>query len=155
MRLVLQRVRRAEVAWSEDGLERSEAIGRGLCILAGAADEDTEAEVRRLAGKVGNLRIFSDAEGKFNLSLQDVGGEALVVSQFTLFADMSRGRRPSFIGAGSPEAASRTVGVLAAELAALGVPVKTGRFGADMLVSIENDGPVTIVMSSDGWRTEV
>lgn len=155
MRLVLQRVTSARVAWSEDGGEHSEQIGRGLCILAGAAGDDEPADVRRLAAKVAQLRIFGDDAGRFNLSLQDVEGEALVVSQFTLFADMSRGRRPSFIGAGAPEEASARVDEFAQALRDLGVPTRSGRFGAHMTVSIDNDGPVTIVMSTDGWMTQV
>ena len=155
MRLVLQRVTSARVTWSEEGAERLEQIAGGLCILAGAAGDDEPAEMTRLAAKVAQLRIFPDEGGRFNRSLLDVEGEALVVSQFTLFADMARGRRPSFIGAGAPEIASARVDEFAQALRDLGVPTRTGRFGAQMAVSLVNDGPVTIVMSTDPWTTQV
>jgi D-tyrosyl-tRNA(Tyr) deacylase len=117
-------------------------------LLVGVADGDDEATATALARKCAELRIFSDEEGKFNLSLLDVGGEALVVSQFTLLADTRRGRRPSFTGAAAPEAASGLVEEFAEALRGQGVPVQTGKFGAHMKVSLVNDGPVTIVLDS-------
>lgn len=143
MRLVLQRVRRGQV--SVDGRPVA-AIERGLVILVGVGHGDSEEQAEALAEKVATLRIFEDAQGKTNLSLQDVGGQALVVSQFTLYADTRKGRRPSFIDAALPEAAEPLVRRFAEGLAARGVPTQTGVFGAHMLVEIENDGPVTIVL---------
>jgi D-aminoacyl-tRNA deacylase len=155
VRLIVQRVARAAVSWqSDDGPQRRE-IGPGLAILAGAGPEDTQADAQRLARKVASLRIFADKQGLSNLSLLDVGGAALVVSQFTLLADLARGRRPSFIGAGDPAAARRRVDDLASELRELGVPVETGEFGARMRVDIVNDGPVTFALSTDEWSTRV
>jgi D-tyrosyl-tRNA(Tyr) deacylase len=124
------------------------SIGRGLLLLAGIADGDSEEEARKLAQKCAEMRIFSDDDGHFNLSLPDVGGEALVVSQFTLFADVRRGRRPSFDEAARPEVAEPLVDALAAALRDAGVPVQTGHFGARMAVSLVNEGPVTIVIDS-------
>jgi D-tyrosyl-tRNA(Tyr) deacylase len=145
MRAVLQRVSLASV--SVDG-ETVASIGPGLLILAGIAEGDDEAEVRRIAGKCAEMRIFSDAEGRFNLSLLDTGGEALVVSQFTLLADVRRGRRPSFSDAARPEQAEPLVEAFAKELSRLGVATQTGRFGAKMAVELVNDGPVTISIDS-------
>jgi len=146
MRIVLQRVSRAAVV--VEG-EKVAEIGSGLLILVGVAQGDEEAVVRRLANKVAELRIFSDAAGKFNLSLLDVGGEALVVSQFTLLADAHRGRRPAFTQAARPEIAEPLVETFAQALQAMGVPTQTGRFGAKMAVELVNDGPVTIVLDSE------
>ncbi len=145
MKVVLQRVSRASVSVDE---EMVASIGRGLLLLVGVAPEDGEEEARRLAGKCAELRVFSDAEGKFNHSLLDVGGEALVVSQFTLLADVRRGRRPSFTGAASPELAEPLVEAFARALRDAGAPAQTGRFGARMEVELVNDGPVTIVLDS-------
>jgi len=145
MKVVVQRVSRASV--TVDG-EVVASIGRGLLLLVGAADGDGEEEARRLAVKCAELRIFSDAEGKFNLSLPDIGGEALVVSQFTLLADTRRGRRPSFTGAAAPETAEPLVEAFAAAMREAGVPVQTGRFGAKMTVALVNEGPVTILLDS-------
>ena len=145
MRVVLQRVSRASVM--VDG-QTVASIGRGLLALVGAADGDSEEEAVRLARKCAELRVFSDAEGKFNLSLPDVGGEALVVSQFTLLADTRRGRRPSFVGAAPPEVAEALVAAFAAAMREAGVPTQTGRFGAKMTVELANEGPVTIVLDS-------
>jgi len=122
------------------------AIGPGLVVLLGVKTGDTEAEARWLANKIANLRIFSDQEGKFNLSALDVGGEALVVSQFTLYGDARKGRRPSFIEAAPPEVAEPLVEKFVEFLRAKGLKVETGRFGAIMLVEIHNDGPVTIIL---------
>lgn len=152
MRAVLQRASRARVV--VDGVE----VGRlepapGLVALVGVAPEDGEAEARLLADKIAGLRIFSDEQGKFNLSLRDVTGGALVVSQFTLFADVRRGRRPGFTGAAAPDRAAPLVDRVMDELRALGVPVQGGRFGAHMEVELVNDGPVTIQLDTDVWRT--
>ena len=145
MRVVVQRVSRASV--SVDG-EIVASIGRGLLLLVGVADGDGEEDARRLATKCAELRIFSDAEGKFNLSLLDIGAEALVVSQFTLLADTRRGRRPSFVGAAPPETAEPLVEAFARAMREAGVPTQTGRFGAKMTVELVNEGPVTIVLDS-------
>jgi len=146
MRIVLQRVASASV--TVDG-EKVGAIGRGLLLLVGIAHADGEAQARSLGRKCAEMRIFSDSEGLFNLSLLDIGGEALVVSQFTLIADVRRGRRPSFVTAAPPEAAESLVEAFAQALRNAGVPTQTGRFGARMLVSLVNDGPVTIVLDSE------
>ena len=146
MRIVIQRVRRGRV--SVDG-ETVAEIGKGLVVLAGIGPDDGEAQAAYLAEKTAHLRIFADAEGKTNLSCLDVGGEMIVVSQFTLYADTRKGRRPSFINAAPPEIAEPLVERFAELLRAQGVPVQTGEFGASMLVEIENDGPVTIVVDRD------
>lgn len=143
MRIVVQRVRQAKV--SVNG-ETVAAIGPGVVVLVGVTHNDTPEEARWLAQKVAGLRIFEDAEGKMNLSLLDVGGEAIVVSQFTLYGDARKGRRPSFTEAAPPAIAEPLVQRFAEELAAAGVPVQTGIFGAHMLVEIHNDGPVTILL---------
>ncbi len=153
MRLVIQRVTRARVSWpGPDGSEAFSAIGRGLVILVGAAPADTEAAVAKLAGKVALLRIFAGAAGRTDLGLLDVGGEALVVSQFTLFADAGRGRRPGFTGAADPELARSLCELFAQSLAEHGVPTRSGSFGAPMVVSLDNEGPFTLVLSSDPWH---
>ncbi len=141
MRAVVQRVKRGSV--QVDGKSIAE-IGRGYVILLGVGPTDTGATAAALAKKISLLRVFEDEQGKMNLSIQDVGGQALVVSQFTLYADTSRGNRPSFINAAAPETASPLVQRFAAHLAGFGIPVQQGEFGAHMLVDIENDGPVTI-----------
>jgi D-aminoacyl-tRNA deacylase len=146
MRLVLQRVTRASVSWES---ERNE-IGLGLAILVGVGPADDEASATRLAEKVAQLRLFQDAEGKTNLSLQEVGGGALVVSQFTLYADLSRGRRPGFTGAAAPDLAERIYEHFAAALADQGIEVKTGSFGAEMDVELINHGPFTLLIDSEG-----
>lgn len=143
MRLVLQRVRRSRVV--VEGREVA-AIGHGLTILVGVGHDDTEAEARWLADKTATLRVFEDAQGLTNLSIQDVGGQALVVSQFTLYADARKGRRPSFIAAAAPEKAEPLVQAFAEHLAQQGVPTQMGLFGAMMLVEIENEGPLTILL---------
>jgi D-tyrosyl-tRNA(Tyr) deacylase len=141
VRALIQRVIEASV---EVGGERVAAIGAGLLVLVAAGVEDDSGGPARMAAKVARLRIFADPEGRMNRSLQDVGGEALVVSQFTLYADVSRGNRPGFTAAAAPELGAELVDAFAAELAALGVRVATGRFGAHMQVHLTNDGPVTI-----------
>lgn len=143
---MIQRVSRASV--SVDGAVVA-SIGPGLLALVGVGEGDGEEEARRLARKCAEMRIFADAEGKFNLSLLGAGGEALVVSQFTLVADVRKGRRPSFVGAAAPELAEPLVESFAAALREAGVPTQTGRFGAMMSVELVNDGPVTIVVDSD------
>ncbi|HEU0304118.1 MAG TPA: D-aminoacyl-tRNA deacylase [Gaiellaceae bacterium] len=124
------------------------AIGRGLCVLVGIAADDDAAAAARLAGKVARLRIFENEEGKFDRSLFDVGGSALVVSQVTLIADMRKGNRPSFAEAAPPAVAEPLYETFCAELEALGVPVERGVFGARMAVQLVNDGPVTIVVDA-------
>jgi D-tyrosyl-tRNA(Tyr) deacylase len=141
VRALLQRVSRAEVR--VDGASVGE-IGRGLVVLVGVGPEDDEAVADALAGQVAELRIFADDEGRTNRSLLDVEGGALVVSQFTLFADTRRGRRPGFTGAAPPDQAERLYERFVAAIAELGVPVATGRFGASMAVELVNDGPFTI-----------
>ena len=143
MRVVLQRVSHGRVG--VDGRTVAE-IDTGLVILLGIGPGDGEEQIRYLVEKIANLRIFEDQDGKMNLSLLDVGGEAIVVSQFTLYADTRKGRRPSFTGAAPPQVASPLVERFAASLRARGVPCQTGEFGAHMLVEIDNDGPVTIWM---------
>jgi D-tyrosyl-tRNA(Tyr) deacylase len=121
-------------------------IGPGLCVLLGVAEGDTEAAAERLAGKVSRLRIFENEGGKFDRSLLDVGGEALVVSQFTLIADTDKGNRPSFAGAARPEQAEPYYERFCQVLGDLGVSVETGVFGARMALEIVNDGPVTLIL---------
>jgi D-tyrosyl-tRNA(Tyr) deacylase len=143
MRAVLQRVQRSSVSV---GGERIAAIGPGLAILLGVGPEDRAETARALAEKTALLRIFEDEAGKMNRSLLDVGGEAIVVSQFTLYADARKGRRPSFTGAALPELARPLVDEFTRQLQSMGVPTQTGRFGAEMVVEIINDGPVTILL---------
>jgi len=143
MRIVLQRVSRASV--TIDGAVTG-AIGQGFCLLVGYAPDDTTEIVSWLAEKVTGLRLFSDAEGKMNLGLSDVGGQLLVISQFTLYGDASKGRRPSFIGAARPETAVPLHEQFMTELRNRGLTVATGEFGADMQVELVNDGPVTLIL---------
>jgi D-tyrosyl-tRNA(Tyr) deacylase len=145
MRAVLQRVTRASV--SVDG-ELLASIGSGMVVLVGVATGDTLEDAHRLARKTADLRIFAGGAGTFDRSLLEAGGQALVVSQFTLLADVRKGRRPSFVGAASPEIAVQLVDAFAATLRELGVSVAEGRFGAHMAVELENDGPVTIVLDT-------
>ena len=155
MRLVVQRVTSGSVSWEESGDKQAATIGRGLVLLVGAGAGDDDATIRRLADKVIDLRIFADEAGRMNLSLVDVGGSALIVSQFTLFADMSRGRRPSLLGAGDPKRAEELYLGFVQRFRERGIETKTGSFGAVMTVTIENDGPVTLVLSSAEWQTRV
>jgi D-tyrosyl-tRNA(Tyr) deacylase len=148
MRAVLQRVTSAAVRVDDEVIG---TIERGLVALVGVAHTDTVADAELLARKTAELRIFNDAHGKFNLSLLDVGGAALVVSQFTLFADVRKGRRPGFTDAAPPEVAAPLVDAYADALRRLGVPVATGRFGAHMQVALVNDGPVTILLDTTLW----
>ena len=142
---VIQRVNNASV--TVDG-EVISSISAGLLILLGAAKGDGAADVEYLAGKIANMRIFSDADGKMNLSLIDVKGEALVVSQFTLLGDWRKGRRPGFDMAAKPDDAAKLVDMFAENLRTMGIAVKTGKFGAYMKVNLENDGPVTFSMDT-------
>jgi D-aminoacyl-tRNA deacylase len=146
MRTVVQRVQEASVS---RGGEVVGACGRGLLVLLGVAARDTSADAERLAGKVARLRVFENEEGRFDRSLLDVQGEALVVSQFTLIADTSKGNRPSFTDAAEPKAAEPLYERFCEALRAEGVPVQTGAFGARMVVSLVNDGPVTIILDLD------
>jgi D-tyrosyl-tRNA(Tyr) deacylase len=141
MRALLQRVTHAKVIVEGQTIAQ---IGQGLVILLGIGHGDSEEKAHFLAEKIANLRIFEDEQGKTNLSIQDVKGEALVVSQFTLYADTRKGRRPSFTDAALPEVAAPLVEYFAAILHEQGVPTQTGQFGAHMLVEIHNNGPVTI-----------
>ena len=143
MKAVIQRVSQGRV--TVDGRVVAE-IGKGLVILLGVAPEDTLATVEQMTEKIAHLRIFEDDEGKMNLSALDVGGEAIVVSQFTLYADTRRGRRPSFIDAAKPEIAEPLVEACAEQLSARGIPTQTGVFGAHMDVALVNVGPVTILL---------
>ena len=143
MRAVCQRVTRARV--SVDGAVVGE-IGAGLCVLLGVAEGDGETEAVQLAGKIARLRIFPDGDGRFDRSVLDTGGAALVVSQFTLIADTAKGNRPSFAGAARPEQAEPLYERFRQELRELGVPVEAGVFGAKMQVELVNDGPVTIIL---------
>lgn len=141
MRVVVQRVSRARVTPGGE-------IGRGLCILLGVARGDGEEAAERLAGKIARLRVFPDDEGRFDRSVLDVGGAALVVSQFTLIADTAKGNRPSFAAAAPPEEAEPLYSHFCDLLRGLGVPVETGVFGAKMEVELVNDGPVTIALET-------
>jgi D-aminoacyl-tRNA deacylase len=141
VRAVLQRVSRAQVTVQDKAVAQ---IGSGLVVLLGIGHKDGDAQARLLAEKIVNLRIFEDQQGKMNLSLLDTGGEMIVVSQFTLYADTRRGRRPSFTGAALPEQAEPLINRFVELLRSLGAAVQTGVFGADMSVEIVNDGPVTI-----------
>ena len=145
MRVVLQRVARAAVA--VDGAPVS-SIGPGYLLLVGVGHDDTEADAEGLATKIAGLRIFRDGDGKTNLDLAAVGGEALVVSQFTLYADTRKGRRPSFLGAAEPTRAAELVEHLARALETHGVRVGRGVFGAEMAIDLLNDGPFTIVFDT-------
>ena len=147
MRCLIQRAGSAHVAVNG---EKIGEIGPGLLILICAMQDDTEVEARALAGKIAKLRIFRDDQGRMNRSVTDIGGEALIVSQFTLAADMSRGNRPGFSSAAGPEKGEALYNAFSGYVAAAGVPVQTGRFGADMQVYLVNDGPVTIWMDTAG-----
>lgn len=149
MRAVVQRVSSAQVTVDGDAVGK---ITHGLLVLVGATHDDTVVDARAVAAKIAGLRIMADQAGKMNLSLLDTGGEALVVSQFTLYGDVRKGRRPSFVKAARPDPAQVLVDEVVAELARRGVPVATGRFGAMMEVSLTNDGPVTIILETFGGR---
>lgn len=141
MRAIVQRASHALVV--VDG-ETVGSIGPGLCVLVGVTHGDTEDQARKLADKLWKLRIFSDADHKMNLSVADIGGDVLVISQFTLYGDARKGNRPSYIEAARPEVAAPLIDLVCSELRGLGATVATGVFGADMQVELVNDGPVTI-----------
>lgn len=144
MVIVVQRVLEASVSVENQPIGQ---VGKGLLLLIGVAENDTEAQARSMAARILKLRIFADAEGRMSLSIGDVGGDILAVSQFTLLGDFSKGNRPSFHRAARPEVARPLFDACVAELAALsGRPVATGKFGADMRVSLVNDGPATFVL---------
>ena len=149
MRAVCQRVTRASVRISGAGVGE---IGPGMCVLLGVARSDGEAQAGRLAGKIARLRVFGDQGERVTRSLLDTGGAALVVSQFTLLADTSKGNRPSFTDAAAPDAAELLYERFCDELRALGVPVEQGLFGARMEVELVNDGPVTIILEAGAQR---
>lgn len=142
---LVQRVKKSSVTVEEQVVG---AIGPGLNVLLGVATGDSQADADYLAAKVANLRIFEDPQGKMNLSVRDTGGRVLVISQFTLLGDCRKGRRPSFVDAAPPESAQRLYHRFIDQVRALGVDVKTGRFGAMMQVTIVNDGPVTLLVHS-------
>ncbi len=148
MKLVIQRVSRASVACGA----HFKAIGRGLLVLFGAEEGDRTADAVLLARKTAGLRIFPDENGKMNLSLADIGGEVLVVPNFSLAADCRKGNRPSFIKAGDPAAAAGYFEEYLQLLAGYGLPVKGGVFGGDMQVELVNDGPITIIMDTTEWK---
>jgi D-aminoacyl-tRNA deacylase len=146
MRAVVQRVQSARVLAAGEVVG---AIGQGLLVLLGVAPTDTPAQVQWLADKVVGLRIFADADGKMNRAIADIGGGVLVVSQFTLYGDCRKGRRPSFVGAAAPEIAEPLYEAFLNGVRALGIPVAAGRFGAMMQVELVNDGPVTLIIDAD------
>jgi D-aminoacyl-tRNA deacylase len=145
MRAVVQRVRRAKVAVNAS---TTGEIGLGLVVLIGVGHNDTEDDVNYLAAKIAGLRIFEDADGKMNLSAADVGGSVLAVSQFTLYGDVRKGKRPSFDAAAPPEPARRLYEVFVAQIRAAGLRCETGRFQETMQVELVNEGPVTILLDS-------
>ena len=145
MRALVQRVTRARVTVGDELVGE---IGQGLCVLVGVTHDDTDASAQRLAEKVWHLRVFDDDAGVMNRALADVGGAALVVSQFTLYGDTSRGRRPGWSAAAPPEQAEPLVSVFTMALTELGAAVASGRFGADMAVELVNDGPVTLLLET-------
>jgi D-aminoacyl-tRNA deacylase len=151
VRALVQRVSSASVTSTPDGggvPEETGRIGAGLVVLLGVTHDDDEATARKLAEKLWHLRIFEDAEGQLNRSCGDVGGAVLVVSQFTLYGDATKGRRPSFVAAARPEHAEPLVACLVARLEELGAPVATGRFRTHMDVTLVNDGPVTLLIET-------
>ena len=149
MRVVVQRVGEATVSVDGQTVER---IGHGFVVLVGIAAGDSTDDVAAIAAKLASLRIFRDGDRKMNRSVVDVGGEILVVSQFTLLAEVRKGRRPSWVGAAAPEQAEQLIDELVRRLREEGIPVRTGVFGASMQVALINDGPVTIVIDSSQGR---
>lgn len=148
MRLVIQRVNHASVTVDEQVIGK---IGKGLLVFLGVADGDTKEMVDKYVKKLQGLRIFEDADGKTNLSIQDVGGEVLVVSQFTLYADCKKGNRPSFVKAGAPDFANELYEYFKKKCEEAFGKVECGSFGADMKIDLQNDGPFTILWDSDWW----
>jgi D-aminoacyl-tRNA deacylase len=146
MRALLQRVSRASVTVDEQVVGQ---IGQGLLVLLGVGQDDSEVQVKTLADKIAHLRIFGDDEGKMNRSLLDIGGEVLVISQFTLYANTRRGRRPSFTDAAPPALAEPLVERFKDALASFGLPVASGVFGAYMTIDLRNEGPVTVLLDSE------
>ena len=149
VRVVVQRVSRASVTVDRAIVGE---IGAGLCLLVGVAPDDGPAEVEAAVDKIANLRIFGDEEGKMNRSLLETGGEILVVSQFTLLGDVSKGRRPSFIGAAAPDDAAPLIESMVEGFTELGIATASGAFGAMMEVSLVNDGPVTLVLETKNGK---
>lgn len=147
MKAVVQRVSRASVTIAGQTVGQ---IQQGFLILLGVGPHDSESDVAYLVHKISKLRVFSDAAGKMNLALNDIGGAALVVSQFTLYADTRKGNRPSFTQAAPPALGQRLYAAFLTRLAATGIPVAHGEFGADMQVALVNDGPVTIIYDTEG-----
>lgn len=145
MKVLLQRIRDGAVRVDKELIGQT---GPGLCLFLAVAKDDTEKDAEQLAAKAADLRIFEDSAGKMNLSLRDIGGEALVVSEFTLYGDCSRGRRPSFTDAAAPGEAERLYAHFVQQVKDLGIKVATGRFQAKMDVQITNDGPVTLILES-------
>ena len=143
MRALVQRVTRAEVRVGDEVVG---AIGPGLCVLVGVATGDDQTRVERVASKLVRLRVFPDDEGRMNRSVLDVGGSVLIVSQFTLYGDTSRGNRPSFVAAAPPDVAEPLIDALVERVRGVGVGVATGRFRTDMAVELVNDGPVTVLV---------
>ena len=152
MRLLIQRVSKASVSVADTIVGK---IDKGLLVLVGVGQKDSKSEAEWLARKTAQLRIFADANGKTNLSLSEVSGAALVVSQFTLYADTRKGRRPSFINAATSDIAKPLIEHFAKQLEGYGIPVKLGKFGADMQVALVNDGPVTIWMEHNSKSKSV
>lgn len=148
MRLVIQRVNHASVTVDEQVIGK---IEKGLLVFLGVADGDTKEMIDKYVKKLRGLRIFEDAEGKTNLSIQDVGGEVLVVSQFTLYADCKKGNRPSFVKAGAPDFANELYEYFKQKCEETFGKVECGSFGADMKIDLQNDGPFTILWDSDWW----
>ena len=146
MKAVLMRVRRASVTIDE---RETRSIGRGFLILLAVTHDDTEAQAVKLADKLCSLRLFEDADGKINLTLDEVGGEIMIVSQFTLYGNCRKGRRPSFTDAANPELGNALYEKFLSDCAELGYPPQHGRFGADMQVESINDGPVTLILDTD------
>ena len=147
MRAVIQRVIEASVTINDQTVG---AIGRGLMVLVGCSDADGDDEIAWMARKIAGLRVFADEQKKMNLSVNQIGGQVLVVPNFTLYADVAKGRRPSFTHAAAPESAQPAFESLAKQLKAEGVKVQTGQFGEYMQVKLVNDGPVTLIVDSDG-----
>lgn len=146
MRLVIQRVKKASVTVSE---ELKGSCKAGYLVLVGVGQNDTEKDVSYCVEKTKGLRVFEDEQGKMNLSILDVGGEVLAISQFTLYGDVRKGKRPSFTASAAPERAKKLYEVYVEELKSAGIPTQTGVFGADMQVELVNDGPVTIMIDSE------